>query len=289
MDGIRIRDHFSSEVRSLIEKYTQFENLLPADKRSGSSHDGEDGRYVESLIREYLEKYLPSGLELMTGFILRPSTKTGKKDKSRKNEADKQSTQLDIIVYDVEHYPVFLRFGNNVIVPPEGVIGIISVKKTLYEKDVEKEVDALYNVSLLCHCKNDNNEPIRPPFLSLVSMCSSLNKKTISNTKWIFAKIKNYYSNKDNLDFNDTIGLVTSLMEYSVFKKRPDNKLFAQYLGFQHKKDEEYMGLEFILTGLLSVYYDKSRNYRSRPGFTSFESGRDAELLGKIPISTIDS
>ena len=38
------------------------------------------------------------------------------------------STQLDIIVYDSAKYPIFQRFGESVIVPPEGVVGIISVK-----------------------------------------------------------------------------------------------------------------------------------------------------------------
>lgn len=288
MDGKRVRDHFSFEVRSLKEKYKQFENLLPSARQSGSSHKGEDGRYVESLIREYLGKFLPGGLELLTGFILRPSTKTGKSGKSRKKETDKQSAQLDIIVYDVEHYPVFLRFGNNVIVPPEGVIGIISVKKTLTEADVKKEIGALFETSRLCHCKDDNNEFIRPPFLSLISMRSTISKNTICKTKRVFDIINYFYSQKLDLDFSDTIGLVSSLTEFSVFKKRPDNKkLFAQYIGFNHLEGEEYLGLEFILTGLLSVYYDKSRNFMSRPGFTSFESGREGDFLGKIDVASI--
>ena len=66
---------------------------------------------------------------MLTGFILRPAVKTGTSNKSRKSETDQHSTQLDIIVYDSHHYPIFQRFGDNVIVPPEGVIAIISVKK----------------------------------------------------------------------------------------------------------------------------------------------------------------
>lgn len=289
MDGQRIRDHFSSEIRSLIEKYTQFEKLLPSKTSAGASHRGEDGRYVESLIREYLQKYLPKGIELLTGFILRPATKTGKNDKSREKETDRQSTQLDIIVYDVEHYPVFLRFGNNAIVPPEGVIGVISVKKTLHSADVKAELNALYDASRLCHCRNDDNQNIRGPFLALVSMKSAINNIKTPATQLIFKQIEKYYSTKLDLDFNDAVGLVTSLTEYSVFKKRPKNKRLAQYVSFHHEKDEEYLGLEFVLTGLLSVYYDKSRNYISRPGFTSFQSGRTAMYLGEIPVVSIES
>ena len=41
-----------------------------------------------------------------------------------------------------------------------------------------------------------------------------------------------------------------------------------------HKKNEEYLGLQFLLTGILSVYYDPSRNQTERPGFTAFPSNR---------------
>ena len=33
--------------------------LIPAKNRNGADHNGEDGRYVETLIREYLKRYLP--------------------------------------------------------------------------------------------------------------------------------------------------------------------------------------------------------------------------------------
>lgn len=56
----------------------------------------EDGRYVETLISEYLKRYLPKDLEVLTGFIMRPAVKTGLNNKTRKNEQDDNSTQFDI-------------------------------------------------------------------------------------------------------------------------------------------------------------------------------------------------
>lgn len=41
------------------------------------------------------------------------------------------SSQLDLIVYDSEHFPVYQRFGDTAVVLPEGVIAVISVKKHL--------------------------------------------------------------------------------------------------------------------------------------------------------------
>lgn len=132
MDGKRIREYWSNEMQALLDTYKQFQVLIPAKNRNGADHNGEDGRYVETLIREYLKRYLPKDLEVLTGFILRPAVKTGLKNKCRQDQQDMHSTQLDIIVYDSAKYPIFQRFGESVIVPPEGVVGIISVKKHLH-------------------------------------------------------------------------------------------------------------------------------------------------------------
>jgi len=98
MDGKRLQDYWSQEVDALIATYRQFETLIPSQEHKGSAHNGEDGRFVEDLLREYLSKYLPKGLEILTGFILRPAVKTGTTGKERKYDLDKNSSQLDIIV-----------------------------------------------------------------------------------------------------------------------------------------------------------------------------------------------
>ena len=59
MDGKRIREYWSNEMQALLDTYKQFQVLIPAKNRNGADHNGEDGRYVETLIREYLKRYLP--------------------------------------------------------------------------------------------------------------------------------------------------------------------------------------------------------------------------------------
>jgi hypothetical protein len=104
VDGKRIREYWSNEMQALLDTYKQFQVLIPAKNRNGADHNGEDGRYVETLIREYLKRYLPKDLEVLTGFILRPAVKTGLKNKCRQDQQDMHSTQLDIIVYDSANY-----------------------------------------------------------------------------------------------------------------------------------------------------------------------------------------
>lgn len=77
MDGSRVRDFLSGDITALLATYEQFERLVPHSEHAGAGHPGEDGRYVEALIRAYLKKSLPLSLQVSTGFILRPAVKTG--------------------------------------------------------------------------------------------------------------------------------------------------------------------------------------------------------------------
>lgn len=129
MDGHRIQQYWSHEMEAMLETYRQFEILIPAKAGKGAAHRGEDGRYVETLIREYLKRYLPKELEVLTGFIMRPAVKTGLNNKVRKSEKDSNSTQLDILLYNSARYPVFQRFGDSVIVPPEGGLELFLLRK----------------------------------------------------------------------------------------------------------------------------------------------------------------
>jgi hypothetical protein len=295
MDGRRIQDYLSSEVDALLKTYEQFEILIPAQTGAGAGHKGEDGRFVEDLLREYLQRHLPKELEILTGFILRPAVKTGKNGKERKAEFDSHSTQIDIIVFDSANYPVFKRFGNSVIVPPEGVVGIISVKKHLYPGDTKKECNALLNAATLCETRsNVPSEKVRGPYLALVSVKSkgiTDKSKTLEN---IFQDVIDAYSGNEKITFDKLVGFIGALDECSIFKVRPRAKSMeageesktidkANYIGFVHKEGESHLGLQFLLTGILSVFYDETRRNLRRPGYTAFPAGRaEDKKLGPI-------
>ena len=282
MDGQRIREYIATEATALLAVYKQFQTLLPHPTQDAASHKGEDGRYIESLIKEYLRKILPQDLEVLTGFVLRPAVKTGLNNKSRGTEQDVHSTQLDIIVYDSHHYPIYQRFGDNVIVPPEGVIAIISVKKKFNDTDFSSEACALRDAAKLCR---DNR--IRGPFLAMVAM-HSIEKKKTPTQEWVYNQFSSVYDTQKDT-FDESIGLITNLEKWSIFKCRPKkNNSNARYIYFEHKDGEEHLGLQFLLTGILSVYYDPSRNNRTRPGFTAFPSGRSQDsTLGVIKFSKL--
>jgi hypothetical protein len=75
--GNRVRSFFEIEARTLQERYRIIETLLPNVKTKGAAHRGEEGRFIESLLRTFLNKHLPANLQAVSGFILCPATKTG--------------------------------------------------------------------------------------------------------------------------------------------------------------------------------------------------------------------
>lgn len=288
MDGSRVRSLLTSDVTALLNTYLQFEKLLPHKKHAGAAHTGEDGRYVEALVRSYLAKYLPRDLEVLTGFILRPAVKTGVNGRERSGQPDKQSSQLDIIVYDTSKYPVYRREGDDVVVPPEGVVGVCSIKKHLYRKHIAEEADALKEVATLCETRTSNGNPRRGPFLSLLAMGISESWKPIPSGDDLWNELKESVAAKRSVSFDELIGYIGILDKGSIFKKRPtpaDAPQKAKYVWFDHGSDELYLGLQFILTGILSVYYDPTRNSNRRPGFTGFQSGRrHQKVLGELGV-----
>jgi uncharacterized protein DUF6602 len=283
--GQRIRDFFNNECRSLLSTYRNIESLIPSENNNGASHKGEEGRHIESLIRAFLNKHLPKELEALSGFIIRPAVKVGDNDRQRRQiEQDQHSTQIDIIVYDSTNYPIYERFEEFVIVPPEGVISVISVKKNLYEGQLNKELENLIEASQLCVFKNRRDEIVRGPSTSIVSFSNRIKteKSFEDKSKWIFQRIVDTHK---LLTFDQCIGQIVCLDEFTVFKRRPnsdDENEFnkrAEYVGFRHGTEEEcHMGLQFLITGILSAYHHPSRKMEARPGFTSFQSGRKEDV-----------
>lgn len=280
--GLRVRRFFEIEARTLIERYRTIETLLPRSKGKGASHPAEEGRYVESLLRSFLNKHLPGNLRAASGFILCPSTKTGKQNLDRViGHPDRHSRQLDILVYDFDAYPVFERFEEFCIVPPEGLVGIISVKKTLYTRDIQNEIMTLKEAAELCR---DGDR--RGPFTCLFAFSADEKSDDILAKK-IFASIKAAHQ---GFAFDPMLNEASVLGRTCVFKNRQEHgrDQSAKYVAVSCRR-ESHIPLQRLLQSLLSVYYDGSRGSgRERPGFVSFRKRTfaDSPELGLVPYST---
>ncbi|MBY6053432.1 DUF6602 domain-containing protein [Cytobacillus firmus] len=91
----------------------------------GNAHWGEDGRYKEVLLMNYLKKVLPSNVSIGTGFV---------------KKGDRITSQIDLIIYN-NSIPTLFSEGDFVIALSESVIGIIEVKSNISSTNVEEIIE----------------------------------------------------------------------------------------------------------------------------------------------------
>lgn len=287
----RIKEYWSREMDALLSTYRQFQTLIPSERNAGAAHAGEDGRYVEYLIREYLKRYLPRDLEVLTGFILRPAVVCGNHDKSRKKDEHEISGQLDIIVYDSAHYPIYQRFGDSVIVPPEGVIAVISVKKHLRIADIPHEIEMLGKASVLIPHKRGDGENARSPFTALITMEDKIgegNEKEPTaeqKGKKAYSKLEEYYNSQTPLFYDEMVDFVGSLSEWGLYKERisdKSNKKETKYMFFEYDPDKCSLGFQLMLRNILDVYYANTSPLLAKPGFTDNSKAGFTRRFGPI-------
>lgn len=288
----RIKEYWSKEMEALLHTYEQFQRLIPSEKTAGAAHAGEDGRYVEYLVREYLRRYLPKNLEVLTGFILRPAVGCGEKDKSRKKDEHEISSQLDIIVYDTAHFPVYQRFGDCVIVLPEGVVGIISVKKHLRLKDIVHEMKMLSSASALCPHKKMSGIKTKSPFTALITIKDKIDEKNsltvLQKGGKIYRELKKYYGDEKPLYFDGMVDFVCSLSEWGLCKGGNDSKKEANYYLYEFETNNISMGFQVILQNILSIYYANTSSTIVRPGFIDNSNESYIKVFGPLKYDCVE-
>lgn len=281
--GRTVRDFFNIEADVLLRRFETVERLLPSERLRGAAHAGEEGRHIESLLRDFLNRHLPLELHAFSGFILRPATKRGMDDFERVSDGDRHSAQLDVIVYDRARYPIYEQFEEFVIVPPEGVVAIISVKKSLYRPQMRKELESLAHAAELC----TSAEQPRGPHLGLFAFRPN---GGWSNERWAAEIIADVQKTMAGRPFNHLINEVSVLNRFVIFKYAPkDSKLrMAKFVRCDVSESNEHLPLGRILQSIFSVYYGRP-GAPPRPGFVHFPKGTfgDAPEVGLVPYSEV--
>jgi hypothetical protein len=284
--GHRVREFFEAEAQAVHRKFRIIETLIPAEDGRGSAHSGEEGRHIESLLRDFLNRHLPLDIRAFSGFIVCPATKLGTSDYRRvENEEDRHSSQLDIIVYDTARYPVYERFEEFVIVPPEGVVGIISVKKRLRLNEVARELINLERACVLCHSPNG-----RAPYLGLFAF-SSDEPSAQKLGAAIFKKIDGHSSGKPYDTIVTEVSVFDKLVAFK-FREQDSPRGTAKFVRIDavdriSGAPAFNIALQRMLQSVLGVYYDPRRGAAvDRPGFVSFYKGqfKEAPLLGLVKV-----
>ncbi len=79
------------------------------------NHWGEEGRFKEAILKNYLRRVLPKHLSVGTGFV---------------RNKDNITNQIDIIIYD-NTYPLLFSEGDFIIATSENIVAIIEVKTNI--------------------------------------------------------------------------------------------------------------------------------------------------------------
>lgn len=96
--------------KSIGREFKAFENRVR--HLIDDSHWGEEGKYKEVILMNYLRRILPNNISVGTGFVRNQNLIT---------------KQIDIIIYD-NSYPVLFSEGDFIITTPDNVLGIVEVK-----------------------------------------------------------------------------------------------------------------------------------------------------------------
>jgi hypothetical protein len=151
---------FRDVVRRQVEVFrAEHEHV---HKLLGGRHHLSSGTYREGLLREFLTRVLPKSVSVDSGFIYGFGTVEA-------------SRQLDVIIWDSLHYAPVFRTGEFVIVAPEAVIAVISVKTSLESSELKSAYENLLSVTPLdvTFRGNDGRKSKLPAIVKIVAAFES--------------------------------------------------------------------------------------------------------------------
>jgi hypothetical protein len=151
-------DYHKSITREIISTSDRVRNLV--------TDWGEEGRYKEEVFKNILKRFLPSNLSVGTGFILN----------SQERNEHHNTNQIDVIIYD-NSYPVLFKEADFLIIPAEGVRGIIEVKANLLNQDLKSVIDTCNrNGNFIYEAKRNKDKSIFNGVFSYKSRTSGLSQ-----------------------------------------------------------------------------------------------------------------
>lgn len=121
----RFRNFASSYISQFKSEKDRVFELLKSSQQYSS------GIYREGLLRKFLTDILPDSVSVNSGFIYG-------------FEVVNTSGQIDIIIWDSARYSAVFKTPEFVIVPPESVIAVITVKSNMNKSAIQ---DGLKNIS----------------------------------------------------------------------------------------------------------------------------------------------
>jgi len=242
----------------MIEDFFKFEQnrIIDLIKETGKIiyHKGEEGKECESILKLFLERYLPKKYSIGSGLII-------SKDKNLK------SNQVDLIIYDTINSPLLSYYESLDLLPIECIYTGIEVKKRLNKNedltDILKKIEKIKSLPKKNYLV-EKNTPIQfqPRIFETLGFGFIFLKKEEFNLKKVHRKIVDYYR-ENKTDENHMIDIFCILDEGVIIRK---DKGFE---GIKRIETKENTLLTFLLLLIqnLSVVYVGTVDLYSRSNF----------------------
>lgn len=158
----------------LRESFREEFNQQLTQLRRITAHGPSIGRFIEHLLLRLFRKYLPKSVEFTSGFI---------------QGIDMEvvcSSQMDIICYDHNNFPILFDIEEFKVVPAQAVKGLIEIKATLSKSKLKEILDTSCSVEL--------------QEVPLTSKMYVLSTSSTIKPKNAFDAIKGFYETKPNIN-----------------------------------------------------------------------------------------
>ncbi|MDO8141708.1 MAG: hypothetical protein Q6358_09445 [Candidatus Brocadiales bacterium] len=173
----------------LRESFREEFNYQLNQLRRITSHGPSIGRFVEHLLIRLLKKYLPKSIDFTSGFVQGIGIERG------------SSSQIDIICYDRDNYPILFDIEEFKVVPAKAVKGLIEIKATLSKSQLKQTLNN--------SCSDELIEVPSTSKMYLFSTSSSTKPKAAFDTIKAFyegkPKITKFFSAFYSLDWDEII------------------------------------------------------------------------------------
>ncbi len=228
------------------------------DKHKKLIHPGEFGAHRERIVNKFLRLFVPSSLEIGSGFII--------------NYRGDVSTQCDIIIYDPSVTPMIEDSEHQRFYPCEAVIGIGEVKSVLSKTQLNEALRKLAAIKeIRRHVKspaykfplrngeqfNPKNNPLDTPVTFLI--CESINIP-VEKMPSVFTET---YSDIDSI-LRHNLLLDISKATYQYFDREKNNHIWYPFyenrklepsLKIDNNRDEHFkLFCSFLNNALIKAY-----------------------------------
>lgn len=208
--------YLKSWAQELESRAQRVRNLI------GEAHWVSDGSHKEALLREFLRRYLSSGLVISKGFVRSPSA-----------EENNCSPEIDILVADPSAQTPFFAEGDLQIVPPTSVVAHVEVKTTFESNSLNSALENIYKTQLVI----SKNAKASRVWRCICFYSIPPSRTPISTIATIENSIRLLFSNSRPLSVDDIRWAclptcIATVSSYLVFLK-PDGNNFLQLRLFE--------------------------------------------------------